>query len=169
MKACECGAIGITMNVIKKQINNANICRKGCGILKIITMNKSISTKIVNPIIFIATVGGNNTNVYQSLLIDTIVCAMKTHISNAEVCQQGCGALSNISFHSKSNNVEITPGETITISVDNKMRVGECESIDTITNIMKMHVNDAEICYNGCGVLMNITINNGIIMFNEYQ
>lgn len=94
---------------------------------------------------------------------------MKTHISNAEVCQQGCGALSNISFHSKSNNVEITPGETITISVDNKMRVGECESIDTITNIMKMHVNDAEICYNGCGVLMNITINNGIIMFNEYQ
>ena len=31
--------------------------------------------------------------------IDVIVSAMKTHINNAGVCEQGCGALCSITFN----------------------------------------------------------------------
>lgn len=45
---------------------------------------------------------------------------------------------------------------------DNKARVGECGGIDVIVSVMKTHMNNSEICQQGCGTFMNI-MNNGKI------
>ena len=36
--------------------------------------------------------------------IETVVKAIKTHITDADVCENGCGALRNMTFNGKKND-----------------------------------------------------------------
>ena len=38
--------------------------------------------------------------------IDAVVKAINTHIDNADVCEKGCGALSNMTFNNGKNAVK---------------------------------------------------------------
>lgn len=38
------------------------------------------------------------------------------------------------------------------------MKAGQCGAIDVILNAMKIHINDAGVCEQGCGALGNITL-----------
>ena len=43
---------------------------------------------------------------------------------------------------------------------DNQMRAGkEGGAIEVILNVMRTHINNAEVCEAGCGALYNITSN----------
>lgn len=56
---------------------------------------------------------------------------------------------------------------TIVIPADNKAKAGEFGAIETILNTMRVHINDAGICVNGCGALMNITMNGKYDIYNN--
>ena len=41
------------------------------------------------------------------------------------------------------------------------MTAGKTGAIEIIVEAIKIHMNNAGVCYRGCGALSNITINNG--------
>ena len=88
-----------------------------------------------------------------------ILNAMRTHIDNAGVCENGCGALWNITANGKQNSQQ-TKYEPYQIPIDNnKVRAGEAGAIDVILSAMGRHIDNANICMRGCWALMNITVN----------
>lgn len=44
MKAGQCGAIDVILNVIKTHIGNTDVCKQGCGALYFITFNGKYKT-----------------------------------------------------------------------------------------------------------------------------
>lgn len=49
----------------------------------------------------------------------------------------------------------------IQITAENQAKIGELRAIDVIMSALTIHLNNANVCYNGCGALMNIALNNG--------
>ena len=41
------------------------------------------------------------------------------------------------------------------------MRAGAAGGIEAIVKAINKHINNADVCYQGCCALMNMTINNG--------
>ena len=44
---------------------------------------------------------------------------------------------------------------------DNRIKAREAGAIEVIVNAMNAHINNGDICENGCGALMSITYKNG--------
>lgn len=42
---------------------------------------------------------------------------------------------------------------------ENKIKAGECDAFDVMSNVMKTHLNNINVCKFGCGVLRSITAN----------
>ena len=53
--------------------------------------------------------------------------------------------------------------------VDNKVIAGKKEAIETIVNVMKVHMDNEDVCDNGCGALTNITSICKIIIQHDYK
>ena len=45
------------------------------------------------------------------------------------------------------------------ITADNQVKAGGAGAIDVIVNAMKVHINNADVCYCGCGALGSIALN----------
>ena len=41
------------------------------------------------------------------------------------------------------------------------MKAGAAGGIDTVVEVVNTHINNAGVCYSGCGVLINMTVFNG--------
>ena len=44
------------------------------------------------------------------------------------------------------------------------MKAGEVGGIDAVVKAVNLHINNADVCVNGCGALWNITESNGLKM-----
>ena len=86
---------------------------------------------------------------------------MSTHIDNANVCENGCGALMNITFNNgKLGTINKIPHLfLLEYPADNQIKAGEAGAIEAIVNAMNEHIKNGAVCENGCGALMSITIN----------
>lgn len=49
------------------------------------------------------------------------------------------------------------------------MKAGQCEAISTIVNAMKAHINDVNVCKQGCSALCSITLKSRSIIINEFK
>ena len=43
---------------------------------------------------------------------------------------------------------------------ENKVKAGAAGGIDVVVKAISTHINDADVCYAGCGALKSITLNN---------
>ena len=89
------------MKAINVHINNTSVCKWGCCALKSMTFNngKNVNKNTANENetvgnrVKVGTVGG----------IEAVAKAISTHISNADVCKNGCGALWNMTANNGKN------------------------------------------------------------------
>ena len=85
--------------------------------------------------------------------------AINTHTNNADVCCQGCGALMSMTA-SNGKNIDKT-SKQIKQTSENKVKAGAAGGIEAMIKVINTHINNADVCENGCGALYNITANNG--------
>lgn len=52
----------------------------------------------------------------------------------------------------------IPQANPFSITADNQVRAGKCEAIEAVLETMKSHIDDGDVCSNGCGALCNIAI-----------
>lgn len=99
------GAIDVVLDVMKAHISSPCVCENGCGVLKTIALDckKNILLKRGGLIIQNNVIVDNAVKAGQSGAIGMIVSAIKRHISNPGVCEQGCKALINIAVNGNSN------------------------------------------------------------------
>ena len=96
--------------------------------------------------------------------IEVILSAMKTHMNNVDVCENGCLALCIITANngkhqpqSKDNLNEII--STNPTTAGNQAEAGRCGAIEVILNAMDAHMNITGVCEYGCMALCIITVN----------
>ena len=92
--------------------------------------------------------------------IETILNVMRTHINNAGVCEAGCGALRNITYIIGNFFMPLFNFQNHFFNsiAENKVRAGEGGAIETILNAIRMHINNAGVCKDGCGALWIIVV-----------
>ena len=100
--------------------------------------------------------------------IEAVVNAMKRHIDNSPLCQNGCGALNNITTNGNTSftillmkNCSKRENSFTNALDDNKVIAGKCGAIEAVVSVIKTHTDDTTICGIGCGTLIVITANNG--------
>lgn len=82
---------------------------------------------------------------------------MNDHASDSVICRNGCQALWNITLNSK--HIQSKKRFCLILfltTANNKKKAGESGAIETIQEIMKIHINDKDICNIGCQALWNI-------------
>ena len=91
--------------------------------------------------------------------IEAVVKAINTHINNADVCENGCSALCNITAN---NGKTVTNNKHINkMEIDeNQVKAGITGGIEAVVKAINIHINDANVCEQGCVALMYITANN---------
>ena len=102
MKAGAAGAIEAVVKAINTHIGNAGVCENGCWALRNMTFNNG-KIKINNKIKKMKRAVENQVNAGTAGGIEAVVKAINTHIGNAGVCKQGCGALWNMTFNNGKN------------------------------------------------------------------
>lgn len=88
--------------------------------------------------------------------IETVIKTITTHINNASICSYGCGSLFRIT--KDGNNKYITP-EDINISFSqeySQLIALEAKGIEVVTKAINTHINNATVCFYGCGSLFNM-------------
>lgn len=84
--------------------------------------------------------------------INVILDAMKTHVNNADICKEGCVALLSIAYNGEilSSKYKMTKFNKLD---NNQVKVGECEAVDVILSVLKLHMFFIGMCYIGCSTL----------------
>ena len=100
VKAGAAGGIEAVVKAINTHINNASVCEKGCDTLNNMTFNGK-STDKTNKCNEMKWTAENQVKAGAAGGIDAAVKAINTHISNVDVCEQGCGALWNMTVNGK--------------------------------------------------------------------
>ena len=85
--------------------------------------------------------------------IEAVVKAINTHINNADVCEQGCGALWNMTVNGK-NTDKIQQAHQIKWTDENRVKAG---GIEAVVKAISTHIDNVNVCKAGCGALWNIT------------
>lgn len=81
------------------------------------------------------------------------------HVNNISVCGNGLWALRNIS---DNGTILSDYFSTANFFIDyNKKRRWEIKIFNLISDAMKKHINDADLCLNGLIILSNFTSKNG--------
>ena len=100
--------------------------------------------------------------------IEAIADAMKTHSDNANVCQNGCNALTNITANGKCCRTQTHTELAWVFGFerffcytldDNRVIAGKCGAIEAVVGVMKARLHSADSCYCGYCALTNITAN----------
>ena len=89
------------VKAMDEYINNAEVCRLGCGALLNIANNGKQKLTSKTPFSHFKKSDYNRVKAGQAGAIEMIVKAMSTHINNADVCKCGCGALLSIIINGK--------------------------------------------------------------------
>ena len=96
MKAGIAGGIETAVKAINTHINNVNICKQGCGALWSIILNNGKNTNKSKVKAKMKWTAENQVKAGTSGGIEAVVKAINTHIRNAGVCENGCGAFVSI-------------------------------------------------------------------------
>lgn len=80
---------------MKTHINDADVCKWGCGVFMNITPNCKYQY-LNNQNKINSNIDDNKVRVGECGAIDVILSAMKNHSNNADVCNNGCGVFWNI-------------------------------------------------------------------------
>ena len=48
-------------------------------------------------------------------------------------------------------------------TAENEVKAGAARGIEAVVKAINTHINNADVCYAGCGALNNMTANNGKI------
>ena len=91
--------------------------------------------------------------------IEAVVKAINKHINNADVCEQGCGALFYMTVNGK-NNTNKTHNESEWTD-ENEVKAGAAGGIEAVVKAINTHIDNADVCQFGCGALRNMTVYNG--------
>ena len=100
VKAGAAGGIEAVVKAINTHINNAGVCERGCCALLNMTDNGKNTWLNTNKMKWTAE---NRVKAGAAGGIEAVVKAINTHISNAGVCEQGCGALLNMTANNGKN------------------------------------------------------------------
>ena len=104
VKAGAAGGIEVVIDAINTHINNADLCKAGCWAFNSMTVNNGKNTDKANSKINeIKWTDENKVKAGAVGGIEAAVKAINTHISNAGVCEQGCGALLNMTANNGKN------------------------------------------------------------------
>ena len=104
VKAGVTGGIEAVVKAISTHIDSANVCFAGCGALNNMSFNNGKNTdktKIIDN--KMKWTVENQEKAATVGRIETVVKAVNTHIDNAGVCEQGCGALRNMTKDNSKN------------------------------------------------------------------
>ena len=98
MKAGAAGGIEVVVKAINTHVDNTNVCEQGCGALMSMTNNgkNTEKTKKMN------WVDENRVKAGAAGGIEVVVKAIDTHTNGIGVCQNGCGALNNMTANVKA-------------------------------------------------------------------
>ena len=102
MKAGKGDAIEVILNVMRTHINNSEVCYAGCGALMNITYNNGKQIEAQTKRNYSKNIAaGNKVRAGKGGAIEVILNAMRTHINNAGVCEDGFRVLINITVNGK--------------------------------------------------------------------
>ena len=102
VKAGAAGGIEAAVKAINTHINNADVCQFGCHALWNMTNNGKNTDKAPINENEMKWTAENQVKAGAAGGIEAVVKAINTHISNAGVCDAGCGALWNMTFNGKN-------------------------------------------------------------------
>ena len=163
--AGEAGAIEVVAKAMNEHIKNGDVCKNGCGALWNITRGngKQEPTQRDSFCLPFKRPADNAIKAGKKGAIEAIVNAMNEHIKNGDVCKNGCDALWNITRGNGKQEPTQSPSfcSQFKRPDDNRIKAGEAGAIEAIVNAIKTHINNGDICENGCGALMSITYKNG--------
>ena len=86
--------------------------------------------------------------------------AINTHIDNADVCENGCWALRNMTFNN-GKTANKNSKSTNEMLDENQVNAGTVGGIEAVVKAVNTHIDNADVCEQGCGALWNMTCNNG--------
>ena len=92
--------------------------------------------------------------------IEAVVKAINTHINNADVCRTGCGALWDMANNSKTL-ISQQALSKMKQTAENKVKAGETGGIEAVVKAISIHIDNADVCQQGCSTLWCMTVNNG--------
>ena len=88
--------------------------------------------------------------------IETVVKVINTHISNADVCDEGCYALGNLTGDNCKSNDNHNKTDKIE-TAENQVKAGTAGGIEAVAKAINTHINNSGVCEQGCGALYNMT------------
>ena len=47
------------------------------------------------------------------------------------------------------------------MTAENRVKAGAAGGIEAVVKAMNTHINNADVCFRGCGALMSMTLTNG--------
>lgn len=154
MIAGQTRGIQTILNTIVKPFIDADMRRKGCGVLNQITeVKSSISTRVSMTYIYTHIYIGNIQDVDN---LGNLVTVMTLCICDEDTCKQGFAALFNLTAE---NSKTVTFFESVKLNPidDNQVRV--LEFIERIANVMANHKSNIDICNYGCTILYKLSKN----------
>ena len=89
--------------------------------------------------------------------IDVVIKAINKYIHYPLLCKQGCSALCDATttigkpFNTKDRKIFLDI---------NRVIAGTTGGIDAIIRALNTHINDSDVCENGCGALWNVVLGN---------
>ena len=98
--------------------------------------------------------------------------AINTHINNAGICYTGCGALCNMTGNNGNgyNTNEISTHQIkVKWTDENQAIAAMTGGIEAVIKAVSIHVDNAGVCYVGCGALTNIAANYGKAQQQQQQ
>ena len=98
-RAGAAGCIEATVKVINTYIDNTDICKKGCKALRNIILNNC--NKFQQQVALNNKTDNNKIRAGKVGAINSVLDVLKEHISNYEVCKEGCDVLSNMIYAGK--------------------------------------------------------------------
>jgi len=172
-KIAEARGIESVVHVMRQNLNNAEVQRNGCWVLRNLAANNS----------------DNQESIAEADGIHCILSAMRRHLNEADLQGKGCAVLKNLSCKSDNQvRVAVAGGidcvlnamrqHTVDPSVQeqgcgalrnlscqdvNKNSIAAAKGINCILNAMRMHSNNALVQEQGCGAIMSLTCNNSDI------
>ena len=84
--------------------------------------------------------------------------AINTHIDNVDVCENGCDSLWNMTANNGNYSDKVCQKQ-IKWTAENKEAAGEAGAIEAVVKAINTHIDNADVCENGCGALKNMTVN----------
>ena len=92
-------------------------------------------------------------------VIEFIVKAMRVQMNNADMCKQGCDTFRCITYDNGKTNNNQHSHKLLVFTAGNRVTAGKAGAIEAIVEAMKTHIDNDDVCENGCCALANITTN----------